>query len=699
MKRSIHRSSLSLLSVLLFLGVSGQQQPGIFCSTHDQARIDAIADGDPVKLAQMAQDEQDLEAVTADFVTDNYGRQGGSTYVIPVVFHVIHENGPENISDAQIHDAMRILNDDFNQLNPDWDDVNPAFIGLVGNIGIEFRLAQKDPNGNCTKGITRTESPLTNDGTQTMKDLIQWPRNQYMNVWVAISANGAAGYTYTPGSVSQSWAASLDGIVLQHTYTGSIGTGQLSRSRTLTHEVGHWLNLRHTWGGTNSPGLASNCNTDDNVTDTPLTMGWTTCNLNGQSCGSLDNVENYMEYSYCSKMFTEGQKQRMLAALTSSTAQRNQLWQTSNLIATGTDGPGVLCQAEFSSTTRVICAGDSITYTDDSYHNVSQWSWSFSGGQPAVSQNPSTTVAYPVPGLYAVSLQVSDGNTVASTTANDYVLVLPAPGADAPLVEGFETTSPLPNNDWFVMNPTNNGTWNTTNAASYSGSKSVRFENYWSDAGDIDELISSTYDLSQDSNVTIGFRVAYAQRSNGNNDKLQFYASNDCGNTWNLRKQLNGISTLNPNGSMSSGYYTPTSPAEWQYVEITNITAAYQRANFRFKFVVESDGGNNIYIDDININGITVGLDEFSASGTISATVFPNPARDAAQLRFDLVNSGATRISMMDMLGRELAVVQQGSLAKGTHRIDLPIGNLQKGMYLVRIQQGDRDQVVRFVVD
>ena len=132
----------------------------------------------------MAQDEQDLEALTADFVADNYGRQGGSTYVIPVVFHVIHENGPENISDAQIHDAMRILNDDFNQLNLDWDDVNPAFVGLVGNIGIEFRLAQKDPNGNCTKGITRTESPLTNDGTQTMKDLIQWPRNQYMNVWV-----------------------------------------------------------------------------------------------------------------------------------------------------------------------------------------------------------------------------------------------------------------------------------------------------------------------------------------------------------------------------------------------------------------------------------------------------------------------------------------------------------------------------------
>ena len=175
-------------------------------------------------------------------------RKGGGSYVIPVVFHIIHNNGPEHIGNEQVEDAMRVLNDDFNRLNADWDDVRPEFLSIVADVGVSFKLAQKDPNGDCTNGITRTISPLTNDGTQDMKDLIQWPRNKYLNVWVAASADGAAGYTYTPGSVSSSFSAPLDGIVMLHDYVGTIGTGAVSRSRTLSHEVGHWINLRHVCG-------------------------------------------------------------------------------------------------------------------------------------------------------------------------------------------------------------------------------------------------------------------------------------------------------------------------------------------------------------------------------------------------------------------------------------------------------------------
>ncbi|MCB0789477.1 MAG: hypothetical protein KDB75_09250, partial [Flavobacteriales bacterium] len=299
-----------------------QQADVLLCSTHDQERIVELTGNDPLKLAQIAEADDELELLTAEYVADNYGRAGGGQYVIPVVFHIIHNNGPENISNEQVIDAVRVLNDDFNKLNADWDNVNAAFLGLVADVGVQFRLATKDPFGNCTNGITRTVSTLTYQGDQDMKDLVQWPRNKYLNVWVAASADGAAGYTFRPNAVSQSWAASWDGIVLLHNYTGSIGTSAPSRSRTLTHEVGHWINLAHTWGNSNEPGLTSNCNGDDNVSDTPNTIGWTSCSLNGSTCGSLDNVENYMEYSYCSKMFTEGQKQRMLAALNSGTAQR-----------------------------------------------------------------------------------------------------------------------------------------------------------------------------------------------------------------------------------------------------------------------------------------------------------------------------------------------------------------------------------------
>ena len=154
-----------------------------------------------------------------------------------------------------------------------------------------------------------------------MKLLIQWPRNKYLNVWVCAEAGGAAGYSLYPGSVNGFNDANMDGIVIQGSYTGSIGTSNNYRSRVLTHEIGHWLNLRHPWGNSNSPGEADNCNQDDNVFDTPNTKGWTTCNLEGESCGSLDNVQNYMDYAYCGKMFTIGQK----AGTTSSMSRFNAL--------------------------------------------------------------------------------------------------------------------------------------------------------------------------------------------------------------------------------------------------------------------------------------------------------------------------------------------------------------------------------------
>ena len=119
---------------------------------------------------------------------------------------------------------------------------------------------------------------------------------------------------------------------------------------------------------------------DDNVSDTPNSKGWTFCNLEGESCGSLDNVQNYMEYSYCCKMFTEGQKSRMRTAALSSVAQRNQLSTSSNLIATGVEGDIILCESRFTVDELVICEGDSILFTDESYHGVNTWEWDFADG-------------------------------------------------------------------------------------------------------------------------------------------------------------------------------------------------------------------------------------------------------------------------------------------------------------------------------
>lgn len=135
----------------------------------------------------------------------------------------------------------------------------------------------------------------------------------------------------------------MDAIVAIHGYVGSIGTGNNFVSRVLTHETGHWLNLQHVWGSTNNPGVACG---DDGVGDTPLTKGFTNCNLsNAIICtpGIKENIQNYMEYSYCCKMFTQGQRSRMHNALNSNVAGRDNLSSNANLIATGVINPTLNC--------------------------------------------------------------------------------------------------------------------------------------------------------------------------------------------------------------------------------------------------------------------------------------------------------------------------------------------------------------------
>lgn len=688
------RTFHTLLSTALLLPAFAQVP--FHCGADELHRV-----GDPMVFEaefqeRMAQAEAELEDFTRSFQDLERGGSGG--YVIPVVFHIIHNNGPENISDAQIYDAVRVLNNDFNRLNADWDNVRPEFLDIVANVGIEFRLATRDPQGNCTNGITRTVSPLTNEGSNQMKALISWPRSRYLQVWVAASADGAAGYTYRPAAAAG--IPSQDGIVLQHIYTGSIGTSTASRSRTLTHEVGHWLNLAHTWGNSNNPGLDGNCNDDDNVADTPNTRGWTSCTLSGSSCGSpLDNVENYMEYSYCSKMFTEGQKVRMIAALNSGTAQRNQLWQTSNLINTGVNGNATLCAASFISNTREVCAGQAVYFTDQSYHNVTSRTWTFPGGTPSTSSETNPVVYYNESGVFPATLAVSDGSTTVSASQQNFIVVLPNPGQTPPVTEGFETASQPSDIGWTVIDNDNDNGFQITTAASYSGSKSLRLVNTAQMSGRVDRFVSPTYDMSDATQITLSFRYAYARRTSTSADQFRIYASSNCGETWSLRSQLFATSDLNT-GGIVAGTFVPTNPSQWGYKELTTINSNFHVSDMRIRFEFFSDGGNHFYLDDINLNGVSVGLEELTGSSGGLLQVMPNPASSKADVLFNLEHTGQVRLELLDPLGRTVQVVHDGNMARGEHRLMLPIAGLSAGVYLVRIQDADGTSgTVRLVID
>ena len=202
------------------------------CGLHEAGRALFLRRPELRALSNLAEAQLEAETLSASRVS---ARE--EVLIIPIVFHISHFTGPENISTAQIYDAVDVLNTNMRALNDNIGDVIPEFEDLVADIEIEFRLAQRDPQGNCHPGINRVVSELTYAGDYEMKQLIQWPRNKYLNVWVCEDAAGAAGYTQYPQWVQGS--PEEDGIVIQHRYTGSIGTSNAYRSRTLTHEVGH----------------------------------------------------------------------------------------------------------------------------------------------------------------------------------------------------------------------------------------------------------------------------------------------------------------------------------------------------------------------------------------------------------------------------------------------------------------------------
>ncbi|MFM7078240.1 MAG: hypothetical protein ACKOYC_00465, partial [Bacteroidota bacterium] len=185
---------------------------------------------DPQYRANQAQLERETEAFAPGFIerkSSGTANRGTSVVrVIPVVFHVIHEGGSENISRAQIQNQIDLLNADFRHQNADTVNTPAPFLALAADVEIEFRLATKDPNGNCTDGVVRVNSPLTNNARDNVKAVSYWPSNKYLNVWVVKtiqnlsgSAGIVLGFAQFPGG-----NAATDGVVLRHDYTGNIGT-------------------------------------------------------------------------------------------------------------------------------------------------------------------------------------------------------------------------------------------------------------------------------------------------------------------------------------------------------------------------------------------------------------------------------------------------------------------------------------------
>ncbi len=296
-----------------------------------------------VKRAQIqnpkaVDDYKNNEQFIQNFLRKTYPKKSDDTYIIPIVLHVFHNEEEGKLDSAQIQSGLDVLNHDFNGLNEGWNTINPQFDSIKGTLDIQFCLASIAPDGQPTNGILyHDDLSAMNNESEGLLTQHAWDNYKYLNIYLPKYVFGGpsnfTAYAKFPSTYNSDF--NLDGIFYSSIRWGYGSQSELSTGQdwasVITHELGHWLNLYHTFqNGCSSPG--------DFVDDTPPTLGGTIelsgCNNNDFSCGVPANGENFMDYNHdCKKMFTSGQVERMIAALHHPT--RKPLWSVENLEATG----------------------------------------------------------------------------------------------------------------------------------------------------------------------------------------------------------------------------------------------------------------------------------------------------------------------------------------------------------------------------
>ncbi|RAJ02222.1 putative secreted protein (Por secretion system target) [Chitinophaga skermanii] len=603
------------------------------------------------------------------------------TFVIPVVFHVNDPVNPYKVTLEQVQSAINILNQDYSLTNADASTIDARFSGLAANVNIQFRLAEIDPQGNPTTGVTYHFNDLDGrapDGTgSAVKSISYWPGEKYLNIWVVseVEQKGVynnSGWAYLPDN----WVATnhLDGIVYNWRYLGAPGIGSSEAGsaymkRVLTHEVGHFLNLWHAFDNEcNAPG--------DYVDDTPPTKSnYGGCNVNANWCGVTANVENYMDYSNCPKMFTTGQADRMIAALNSSVAARNNLWSAANLAAT-------LLPA---NTKRLIPKFNIFSESDvnnGSFNEVDTlkllYGAKFTASSGSFTQGTHFTVA-----------NLPSGLTASIQLMNDSVATLRFNGAASNHV---------------VLNNTDSVKITMLNAAIVGGASvlykpgitlSLRFINpYKIVYNDIADFTISANNVWTYFSLGVG-DAAYGGWFNANKLRLETYqkAAISVGSTRNIRLINAGANISDTSNFIAGGAY----PDEHDIYSSSYTAWAGKTGYVGIRFTV---GGKYRYgwlRISVAANGSSYTIKDYAYNETPNANIVAGnagaPTLSWSKLAFreSLVNDGALGdTAELHVLGASF-VVPSGNLTSGTH---YTISNVPSGLTaVVKVINGNTAQL------
>jgi hypothetical protein len=387
----------------------------------------------------------------------------------------------------------------------------------------------------------------------------------------------------------------------------------------------------------------------------------------------LDNIQNFMEYAYCPAMLTSGQKLRMHATLNSPIAGRDNLHSPTNLSLTGVNFPNNFCEADLIFDDNYICAGESINFADVSFHNVTNRTWEFEGGTPSTSTDSSQAVIYSTPGRFQVKLYAGDGSNNDSLILDSLIVVYPTNNLANSIVEGFEGVTELNETQFRTVNWTTNSGWELLNTVGRNSSSSAFINHNNTADGQISELISEPMDLTNISNLDLSFDFAYAKKDAGNQDKLYILTSADCGANWQVRKTLSA-SALNTASGIVTTDFNPVTDAEWNSTIVTTIGSNFWTNQFQIMFRYESKGGNNIYIDNINLfDPAHLSISE----NNNSFRIYPNPSSDLINLNCNA--TGKLNYNIYNATGQ---LVKQGSILNNGN---ISVSDLSYGMYSVEI--------------
>jgi len=567
------------------------------------------------------------------------------SYKIPVVVHVIH-NGEliglgANITDDQILSQIAVLNEDLRKLNADTADTQPPFKPVAADFEVDFVMAKQDPDGLPTNGIIRVQGNRSSWGFANDSELkaeSYWPAEDYMNIWVTKLSGGLLGWAQFPvssleGLEDASTNRLTDGIVIGHQYFGSIEkdpNAQLQApwnlGRSTTHEVGHFLGLRHIWGD-------GDCGFDDFVNDTPFasieSLG---CPTTKSTCGTLDMFQNYMDYTddACMNIFTEGQKIRVHVVMDNS--PRRITLPTSNAL----DPPSVtgldLGVKNIIEPTAGICGSNLIpqisvkNFGADTITNFQMELWVNNQLTALKTEIVSLATAdtilvvfnnipTPVPGLSTFEFRITQVNFTQDGNPLNDIKNVQITIPELQIIPYQQPFAMFPSN-WEINNVNQISGWNYVQSPSWvvdNNSMSIDFSKSQS-IGETSTLTMPVVDITNQNQLWLQFDRAYRFSFSGGSDNFKIEASTNCGVTYD-------VVLYNKSGQFLSTTYSsdlnfiPTSRQDWKR-ELIDLTPLLGNENLQIRFVGNSAQGNVLYLDNISVFNET--SSEISISGLVS---------------------------------------------------------------------------------